>query len=332
MGTFEYLPLDLGQPSFRLLRLFHGTGSLVECDIFHAWLYGDSAVCFEALSYTWGSMDLVVPIRVNGKDLSVTENLFFALRNLRSPVLDRVLWVDAVCIDQKNLKERSHQVQQMGKIYSQADRVVFWLGRSTEQTDILMRSLKWLEHEKYARAHSHQESTDEGLPIRQLPTRHDTIDQIPTLLDSQYRDLERLRHQQRIGMEELLSRPWFQRVWILQEVVNARKAIVACGSMEVNARIFALAPARLNSKISSHSQAVLDIMPGQSRANSWWNQKSDLYTLLLKFKESKASDARDMIYALIDISSDDGNSIQADYTKSEAQLVNDATSALFHIA
>ncbi|TFB00421.1 hypothetical protein CCMA1212_007750 [Trichoderma ghanense] len=52
--------------------------------------------------------------------------------------------IDAICIDQKNLKERGHQVQQMGDIYKQAERVLFWLGAGTDETDIFIMSMQLL--------------------------------------------------------------------------------------------------------------------------------------------------------------------------------------------
>ena len=134
-------------------------------------------------------------------------------------------------------------------------------------------------------------------------------------------------------MECLLGRPWFKRVWILQEVANAKAAVVCSGTKSVSARIFALAPLLIGAKLEPHCQAVLDIMPGSSRKESWWSQKRDLYTLLLKFRGSEASDQRDMIYALLGISSDaqDTDNLRADYTKTVQQVVHDATSFLFSL-
>ncbi|KAF2177019.1 HET-domain-containing protein, partial [Zopfia rhizophila CBS 207.26] len=195
-------------------------------------------------------------------------------------------WVDVRCINQDNEKERGHQVQQMGNIYSQADQVIFWLGLETLATEVLMDSLKQLQEECIRHAYK----------------------------DWQHLDLETL---QRKGTELLLERPWFQRVWILQEVANANAAVVCTGNRSVPARIFALTPWLTGVRPKPHCQAVLDIMPGRSRKDSWWSQKRDLYTLLVKFNGSKASDERDMIYALLGISSDarDNDSLRADYTK-----------------
>lgn len=134
MTSFTYSPLSLDHPIFRLLRLHRDRGSDLECDLFQASFENDDIIPYEVLSYTWGGAELSATVQLNGCDLGVTENLYLALRCLRSSQLDRILWVDAVYIDQGNDKERGHQVKQMGSIYSRADRVIFWLGPSTEHS------------------------------------------------------------------------------------------------------------------------------------------------------------------------------------------------------
>jgi hypothetical protein len=136
---------------------------------------------------------------------------------------------------------------------------------------------------------------------------------------------------QRRGIGLLLERPWFKRVWILQEVANAKAALVCSGTKSVLAVVFALAPFLIGAEPEPHCQAVLDIMPGLPRNNSWWSQKRDLYTLLQKFSGSVASDPRDRIYALLRISSDarDTDALRADYTKTIDQVVRGAAIFLF---
>ncbi len=134
----------------------------------------------------------------------------------------------------------------------------------------------------------------------------------------------------REGMKQMLRRPWFQRIWILQEIANARVAIIHCGKKSVSARTFAQVPSIIGLKPEPHAQAVLDIMPGLSRKESWWGQKRNLHTLLVKFRESKATDERDIIYALLGISSDarQSNILLPDYTKPLEQVIRDTTSFL----
>lgn len=89
---------------------------------------------FEALSYAWG--DSAKPRRVfcDKKIINVTENLYIALRNLRYKDRERAIWADAICINQDDdlLGEKSQQVGLMGKIYSEAQCTVVWLGEDPD--------------------------------------------------------------------------------------------------------------------------------------------------------------------------------------------------------
>jgi hypothetical protein len=88
---------------------------------------------YEALSYTWDNQKPTRDITCNEKSLCVTENVFQALRHLRSRrARKRILWIDAICINQKDQAEKTSQVSMMGDIYARAHRVNVWLSRSTE--------------------------------------------------------------------------------------------------------------------------------------------------------------------------------------------------------
>ncbi|KAL6879976.1 heterokaryon incompatibility domain-containing protein [Trichoderma longibrachiatum] len=146
MEEYKYEPLDLERAAIRLLRLHCGLVNQISCELFQAELHHrQDSVSYEALSYTWGPPNVTESILVNGYRMEITHNLHEALLHLRREDEDRTLWVDAVCIDQANLKERGHQVAQMGEIYGEADRVIFRLGPSTYETDIFMKSLQFLQ-------------------------------------------------------------------------------------------------------------------------------------------------------------------------------------------
>ncbi|EUC41411.1 hypothetical protein COCMIDRAFT_8874 [Bipolaris oryzae ATCC 44560] len=311
MDIYVYEPIDLERPAFRLLQLLRGRGSTIECMLYQAYLDGTDTIPYNALSYTWGGTNKTSTVTVNGKTLDVTENLYSALRHLRSEDVDRVFWVDAICIDQDNEIERGHQVQQMCKIYSHAEEVVVWLGQPTAETNVLMDSLRQLEEYSLMYAHRHWDLAQWAKFWRSVP-------QNPYF-------------EPRQGLDLLLSRPWFRRVWILQEIANVKKASVWCGIKSVKAHIFALAPSLIGIKPERHCQAVLDIMPGHLREETWWCESRDLYNLLLKFRESNASDPRDKIYALLGISSDacDTDSLRPTYTKDLQTVIRDTSLFLF---
>jgi hypothetical protein len=70
-------------------------------------------------------------ISIDGQTCSVRENLWLALYHLRLNDTSRVLWIDALCIDQSDIRERNHQVAQMDKVFKHAKRVLVWLGPDT---------------------------------------------------------------------------------------------------------------------------------------------------------------------------------------------------------
>ena len=84
---------------------------------------------YDALSYTWEGNLKDHTIRIGDAQLRITANLHGALINLRLKNASRLLWVDAICINQENIPERNQQVKFMSKIYSLASEVILWLGR-----------------------------------------------------------------------------------------------------------------------------------------------------------------------------------------------------------
>jgi hypothetical protein len=176
------------QDEFRVLMLEPGWGTdEIRCrlvNVARSW-----RTRYDALSYTWGDETVTDCITVDGLRTNVTKNLYSALVHLRHGSRPRMLWVDALCIDQDNIEERDEQIAKMGSIYSSARRVIIWLGERTEEVEGALQLVR--------------------------KTRY-TIDRDRTLVDWS-------------PVLNLLRRPWFQRTWIIQEAVLAREPLVACG-------------------------------------------------------------------------------------------------------
>lgn len=120
----------LGENEIRLLTLLPGKrNDTLKCKLHNVSL--NNPIAFEALSYVWGDAGLSKPITVQGIAHSITVNLDMALRALRRPRKSRVIWVDALCINQDNVEEKNTQVPLMSNIYSTAIDVIVWLGPST---------------------------------------------------------------------------------------------------------------------------------------------------------------------------------------------------------
>ena len=141
------MKLDLDRPSVRLLQLLRGDETDdIQCNIWEARIdQSEGGLSYDALSYTWGSMALNEQITVDGSTMRVTSNLFDALKHLRLDNKDRILWIDAICINQSDANERKHQVRHMGNIYKEADHVIVWLGHSSVHSDYIMDFMKQLQ-------------------------------------------------------------------------------------------------------------------------------------------------------------------------------------------
>lgn len=132
MATFSYQPI-LHKDEIRVIVLrCAALESPITCKLVHVILTECSR--YEALSYTWGSSQKEYSISIDGKLVGITKSLYIALKNLRRhrPSLrylhrDRIIWTDALCINQDDDEEKSVQVGMMGKIYSMAFSVIIWI-------------------------------------------------------------------------------------------------------------------------------------------------------------------------------------------------------------
>ncbi|EMT64801.1 Heterokaryon incompatibility protein 6, OR allele [Fusarium odoratissimum] len=238
------------------------------------------------------------------------ESLHEALWHLRRPDEDRMLWVDALCIDQNNIKERGHQVNRMGEIYKKADRVIIWLGYVSGNAVKLKSGIDMFEKNLPLNAFSQWPRED----IRWKQKWKEVEAGLGVSYQEELVD----------GLQTFMKKPWFSRVWILQEVANAKRATVKCNLGEMSTKLFALLPYLTGVEVSQQCQAVLDIMPGEMRRSSWWNKSRNLCHLLWKFRGCQASDPRDRVYALLGMATDIKESrIRADYAKEEQVVMQE---------
>ena len=136
----------LGAREFRVLVLEGGTkGTEVCCSLITRKLEAENELAvpsYEALSYAWGDPKCTNNIRIGEAKLGVATNLYVALQYLRSETKPRVLWIDAICINQTDLPERGQQVRIMDSIYRGAECVLAWLGERNESSDAAFHPLK----------------------------------------------------------------------------------------------------------------------------------------------------------------------------------------------
>lgn len=106
---------------------------------------------YEALSYVWGDPLITRPIKLNGQPWQVTENLEAGLRRLRYADRVRIMWIDAICINQQDPREQEHQIRFMQDIFQRCAQCVVWLGEEDEDTEKALEPLRWLEENSRAR-------------------------------------------------------------------------------------------------------------------------------------------------------------------------------------
>lgn len=188
MSFYSYSPLPPG--SIRLLRLspHEDEQAPIHCELFCYPLTRSrkGTHLYEALSYYWGSPKNVKRVLTNKGWIGVTENLYAALLRLRDPFLERVIWADAICIDQANADEKASQVQLMAEIYARASRVIVWLEEANQDPQL----------NNQAHADSYQAFQAIGLAANRPIHKTAAIDP-----DWQ-------------AVDRLLDRAWFSRIWV----------------------------------------------------------------------------------------------------------------------
>lgn len=248
---------------------------------------------YEALSYVWGRKLARETISVNGVSLAVTENLLDALRHLRLADRKRVLWIDAICINQMDIDERNQQVRRMGDIYSRSLRVISWLGTEAEASraafTFLAKSYQSLSH--------HQGSTN----------------------DVGWQALKDLYH-----------RDYWRRVWIVQEMCLARRVVVVCGATQIPwVYITELRKRRMHRWPQYLTQGERDFMRSPlSRIDhvreTHQKKGCPLWTLLESFQESQCRVIHDRVYGFLGLASDCSNEdLPIDYLRSVSELYRD---------
>lgn len=156
----------------------------------------DKDLQYSALSYYWGAppaRDTLKPIIINGHRILLRPSLHAFLCTLKNECSSLMFWLDVVCINQNSNEERSSQVAMMRDIYASADRVYVWLGQGDADSE-------------YAFAQIDVISTGQTL---QRP----------------YMFVETL--------EQLFHRPYWTRMWVIQEFAVARSLIMVCGRSTV---------------------------------------------------------------------------------------------------
>ena len=284
-----YKPLNVERREIRLLHIKPSLKLKEQPQCLLETVSLDDNPQFEALSYAWGDPNLTRPIRLENREWYATNNLEAGLRYLRSPSEDMVIWVDALCIDESSIDERNSQVLLMKTIYSNATRVKVWLGEPTLGSD---DALAILEHM--------------GRNIR-------------------FRDIrlhgKGLNEQHARYLDELMNRPWWNRVWVQQEHILAKDVTLHCGLRSIDFSVL-LKAVNFADYIEGREQWLTKSVQtiNDSQLLHWHYVHSGRYNLtfaeiLAQGCFKNCTDVRDSIYGFLGFAEEDVvDAIKPDYS------------------
>ncbi|KAH7384351.1 heterokaryon incompatibility protein-domain-containing protein, partial [Phaeosphaeria sp. MPI-PUGE-AT-0046c] len=273
MSPYQYIPLSDAHSNIRLLRLLPAVHDEADiCIELLEYSLQKPRHSYEALSYVWGPMKPARSVSIGDEHLSITPNLSAALLQLRDHTFPRIVWVDAICINQTDRSEKEVQIQSMARIYACAKRVVVYLGEAADNSNEALEAI---------RAAGMRPSSENS--------------------ENNAR-----------SVDLLLQREWFQRIWVLQEVAAARHIVVICGNTEIDGHALCLGLENLKSADShltlySQVRSVLSLIRGaifrpmfvlDSSGNTFQNMCS-IGELVIMYSTHKASLRHDKIFALL---------------------------------
>lgn len=290
----SYVYGSLSSPqSIRLFKL-HDAASFdepIECSIETCELDGDMCPAYAALSYTWGSSarDELITL-AGGTVVKATPALTEALRHMRRLQRTRddltgTWWIDMICIDQDNLRERGQQVALMRDIFQAADTTVVWLGPSGDGSDELMDFLAGTAV-RSRRAFRSWTSSAGG----------------------------------RAAIQGFQDRPYWKRAWIIQEVCVSRDVLLACGRKTAPWKSLDASHKWLRTYPQAHSVPDLRILRQHFQSSGL-----RLGFLIYRTSASQCTNSRDKIFSILGlVTSGQGGKIVPDYSVSPCSVFSEA--------
>ena len=254
---------------------------------------------YTAVSWRWGPRQDLVNLEINGRVLFIQSNLGRIIQDLQVDHQARYLWIDAICIDQGSVNERNHQVQLMGRIYSDANYVVACL--MAEQSKDRKRLAKAAEkvHRAFERCLAEGSIASMSASSRRSP-------EYMLFFENRY----------------------FTRRWIIQEIIQARSVTLCCEGyqmpMSILESMFDDSRQRMGSRYLSGP--VMDLMNTRAMQFCRLRQEMDgsslpLQELLYTHEAAECSDFRDKVYALLSLSQQASQQLPVRYDIGRMELM-----------
>ena len=268
---------------------------------------------YEAISYAWGDAAEQRVVIVDGRTVSIRHNLYNAILRFtrKTGQGSSLFWLDALCISQDDLNEKSRQVAMIGRIFGKARHVLAWIGEQAENSQLLFGPHRLAEFP--AGSHPGAAMLNLWHPI----SAHDTPEQAF-----------------RTAWEALFARAYWRRRWIVQEIANARHVFVCCGPDRWRWEDFFIAndcddfdfgfDPPFTVRPSVQAWAVYKPMRALRQSDGGGAGTRTLLENLLLFQETECSDPLDKVYSLLSMShvthSPLNHPIYPDYKKSMIEL------------
>lgn len=290
-SVYEAVPLDHGaSTNIRVIEVLDGADTDVISIRFHTISMGDGAP-YKVLSYTWGDPGITKPIELNGRPFEVRQNLWDFLHEARrrGDARPQRIWIDALCINQTDVKEKNHQVAMMGEIYAAAEKVVVWLGTP----DPVVPVLHWED--------GHGETTY-------------TSSTTPETLVKTLRDI--------------CQRRYWGRLWILQEFVLAKDIDIWCGTQTASLEAFTKLLHSYIGIDSDEVEERVESLLVCREVQQLPLASMSFRMLLNDYDFMGCSDVRDRIYAILSLLDEDERrqlENQPDYSLNKEELFHEVS-------
>jgi hypothetical protein len=311
MAPLNYHPLDSSRHEIRLLRLYSARNKADPVIAGLTTVSLDSDPVFQALSYTWNHCMVTAPIQIDRQDFDIGPNLETALRNIRHHEEDRIFWIDAICINQKDEKERSNQVQLMRQIFSSARIVIAWLGEGDDESYNALSTLENLTHADIAEMAA-----------------------------------SKFKCQKWLGLKGLWGRAFWKRIWIVQEMaLGDGRVVVQCGQKTVKRcaleSAFQILKDHRNNPLTLLWEGLdcemdwfmnqMEVCCAYDRSKDMPSRGQHLEDLIDFTGHFLASNARDHVYALLGLTEDgDRIAMEPNYSKTLPQICAQTVARLVH--
>ncbi|KAF5638028.1 heterokaryon incompatibility 6 OR allele [Fusarium sp. NRRL 52700] len=341
-----YKPLDNSRQEIRLLTLLppRDGDADIHCTLSHAVLNSSSGnPKYEALSYVWGEPEFSEPIILNNHTFFITPSLKYILLCLRQKDdLPRVLWVDAICINQSDVEERGHQVALMREIYSNCQRDIAWLDPMIGSKDVKARELYSLPN-----LDREEKRVELGMALmREISEKNPQT--LKELQDQAREGGHRLLLNSQYMLRAVFKQPTlWTRLWVMQELSLAPQLTLMSRDADLNwdvlKNLFKDEPYFDSFHMGSESSHMpsyykdfsevfvpIKLIEDQRRLMSQ-GKGSRLMDVLVRFREMESTNPRDKIFGLLGLVTED-HGINVDYTMSVPELYRQATASLINLA